>query len=141
MINNLINNAPEAAFPPIGTRVRLALEILSDEEKHSTEEMDIRLNGYTRGVLNGKSGLIADRYLNWKIVRIRKNSIIVAYQLDPRHFESPEADAEARKEERANYKTRSLNHSRRECARRQQAEEEAAEATAVLQKGKCKNMK
>ena len=70
-------------IPPIPTKGRLLLEMLSNGQPHSTQELTLKLGSDPR---SPRHRLANNTYGYWHIINVAGKSKQGKYQLDPRHL-------------------------------------------------------
>ena len=92
-------------IPPIHTKGRLLLEILSDGLTHSTQKITLKLGCDPR---SPRQALAKKTYGYWNIINVAGKSKQGKYQLDPRHLSRLYGDdSRARAEAEVTYLERS----------------------------------
>ncbi|MCE0557408.1 hypothetical protein [Motilimonas sp. E26] len=114
--------APDKAIPKPKAQAYKYLSALINNDEVSELDLLIMFKGSQRAPLQKLEG---DRHEYWNIIPIKKNGVIVARKLDPRHKSGcPNLDAEARQERKVEL---------REVSRKQAESESKRLPKAIVQ--------
>ena len=115
-------------IPPIPTKGRLLLKILSDGLTHSTQELTLKLGSDPR---SPRQTLAKKTYGYWNIINVAGKSKEGKYKLDPRHLSRLYGDdSRARAEAEVTYCERSAKDADSGSARQYDSHERVREARA-----------
>lgn len=115
-------------IPPIPTKGRLLLKILSDGLTHSTQELTLKLGSDPR---SPRQTLAKKTYGYWNIINVAGKSKEGKYKLDPRHLSRLYGDdSRARAEAEVTYCGRSAKDADSGSARQDDSHERVREARA-----------